>query len=103
MGQLDHHGCARVVAFIGQRLHPAHHFVLVGQDIVEHRRAVAADSGGPGGHRQRHTRLGAFHVIGAVAVLWHAIDRIGRFMAGGHDPVAQRQVFQLKGLQQRIG
>jgi len=40
MGELDHHGAAMAVAFIGELPHPADDLVLVGQHIVEHRRAV---------------------------------------------------------------
>ena len=41
-------------------------------------------------------------MIKAVAVFGHPVFGIGGFMAGRHDPVAQRQVFKLVGLQQGI-
>ena len=98
MRQLDHHRTALFVAIIGDFAHPAHHLVLVGQHIVEHRRAVARHRCRPRRHGQRHARLGPFDVIGAVAVFGHAILGVGGFVAGGHDPVFQGQVFQLIGL-----
>lgn len=102
MGQLDHHRRAVVVAFVGQLLHPADDLILPREDVVEHRRAVARDRGRPRRHRQRHPRLGPFHVIGPVAVLRHPVLGIGRFVTGDHDAVAKRQVLQLIGLQKRI-
>ncbi len=102
MGQLDHHRAAVAVAFVGQLAHPAHHLVPVGEHVVEDRRAVLRHGGGPRRHGHGDAGLGALDMIGAVAVLRHAVFRIGRLMRGRHDPVLQRQVLQLVGLQKRI-
>jgi hypothetical protein len=91
-----------IVTLIGQLFHPGHHLVAVRQDIVEGRRAVAADHRRPGGHAQRHATPGAFHVIGAIAIFRQAILGIGGFMACGHDPVLQGQILERIRLEQRV-
>ena len=103
MGELDHHRAAVLVAFLGELGHPGHDLVLPCQDVVEGRRAVARDQRRTGGHGHGHAAPGAFHVIGAVAVPRQPVLGIGGFMRGGHDPVLQRQVLELIGLEQRIG
>ena len=100
--QLDHHRTAVFMAGIGQFAHPAHHFVLVGKDIVEHRRAVAADRGGTRRHRQRHTRPCTHLVISAVALFRHPVFGIGGLVTGCHHPVLQGQMLQPIRLQKRI-
>ena len=102
VGQLDHHRAALFVAVVGQPLHPADHFVLVGEDIVEDRRAVLGHRRRSGGHGQRHACLGPFQMVKPVAVLGHPVLGVGRFVACRHDPVLQRQMLQLIGLQQRV-
>ncbi|MNV07337.1 hypothetical protein D3C71_977590 [compost metagenome] len=90
------------VAFIGQVLQPSDYFVLVGEHIVEHRRAVSGYGSGTGSHGQGDTGFGALHVVGAVEILGHAVHRVGRFMGGGHDPVSEGQILDFIGLQQGI-
>ena len=102
MGELDHHRRAMLVAGVGELPDPGHDLVLVGEDIVEGRRAVARDRRRTRRHRQRNAGFGPLDVIGAVALLRHAVFRIGRLMRGRHDPVAQRQMLELVGLKQRI-
>ena len=102
VGDLDHHRGAVLVAGVGQVAHPGHHLVLVGQDVVEHRRAVARDGGRAGGHGQGNTGFGALHMVGAVAGFGQAVFGIGRLVRAGHDAVAQPQVLELKGLQQGV-
>ena len=102
MRQLDHHRTAMAVHLVGQFAHPADDLVFPGEYVVEGGRAVTRDRGGTCRHRQRDTGFRALDVIGAVARLRHAVFRVGRFMAGRHDPVFQRQMLQLIGLQQRI-
>ena len=102
VGELDHHRRAVVMHLIGHVADPGHHLVLVGEDIVEHRRAVARHRRRARRHGQRHPGLGPFCVIGRVALFWHALFGIGWFMAGGHNPIAQGQVFQCVGLQKRV-
>ena len=87
---------------IGQVLDPRHYLILIGKDIVKHRRAVFGHSSGPCRHGQGDTRLCALCVIGAVAVFGHTIFRIGRFVTCRHDPVFKGQVFKLVRLEQRI-
>ena len=103
MGQLDHHRAAMFVAGVGQVGDPRHDLVLISQHVVEHRRAVLGYGRRSGCHRQCHTGLCAFGVIGPVAGFGHAVFGIGGFMTGGPDPVSQGQMLELEGLQQRIG
>ena len=102
VGKLDHHRRPCLMAVIGQPLHPRNHLVLPDQKIGEDRRAVTAYRCRTRRHHHRHARLGALKVVKSVTIFWHTVFTIGRFMAGGHDAVAQRQVFQLIGLQKRI-
>ena len=102
VGDLDHHRGAVLMAGVGQVAHPGHHLVLVGQDVVEDRRAVARDGGRAGGHGQGNTGFGALHMVGAVAGFGQAVFGIGRLVRAGHDAVAQPQVLELKGLQQGV-
>ena len=100
--ELDHHRTAMIVALIGELFHPGHHLVAIRQDVVEGRRAVAADHCRSGGHGQGHTTARALDVIGAIAIFRQAILGIGGFMACGHDPVFQRQMLERIGLEQRV-
>ncbi len=102
MRELDHHGGAVLVAGVGQVLHPADHFVLVGQDVVEGRRAVARDDGRPSRHGQRHTAARPLLMVGSIAPLRHPVLGIGRLVAGDHQPVLQRQMLERVRLQQRV-
>ena len=102
MGQLDHHRCAVLVAGIRELAHPGHDFVFVGQDVVKHRRAVARHRRRARCHGQCNTRFGALHVVGAVLGLGHAVFGVGGLVRGNHQPVAQAQVLELKGLEQGI-
>ena len=45
MGELDHHGCAVLMAFIGKLGEPRHDLVLVGEQIAESGRRIARDDG----------------------------------------------------------
>jgi hypothetical protein len=100
--QLDHHRRPGLVAVIDQTLHPRHDLVLPDEEIREHRRAVPADAGRSRRHHHRHPGPCALQVIQPVPVLRHPVVAVGGFVAGRHDPVAQRQVLQLKRLKKRI-
>ena len=102
VGQLDHHCRPGLVAVIGQPLHPGHHLILVGEYVVENRRRVFRHGSRPSRHRQRDTCLCPLQMVQPVAILRHPVLGIGGFVAGGHDPVAQRQVPQLVGLEEGI-
>jgi len=102
VGKLDHHRSTRRMAVIDQPLHPRYDLVLPDEEVREHRRAVAADGCGPRGHHHRDPGPRPLQMIEPVAVLRHPVVAIGRFMAGGHDPVAKRQVLQSEGLEKRI-
>ena len=102
VGELDHHRAVVLVALVGERLHPADDLVLPGEDVVEHRRAVAGDRGRARRHRHRDAGPGALDVVGAVALLRHPVLGIGRLVAGDHQPVLQRQVLEPVGLEERI-
>jgi hypothetical protein len=96
-------GRAVAVAGIGQVTEPRNHLVLVGENVVEHWRAVAGDGGGPGGHGHRDTRFGTFDVVSAIASLRHAIFGVGRLVRCDDDAVAKGEVLELEGLQERVG
>ena len=100
--ELQHHRGAVFVAGVGQVLEPGNDLVAVGQDIVEHRWAVARDGGRAGRHGECNTGLGALHMVGPVTLLGHAVLRVRRLVRRGHDAVFQAQVLELVGLQQRI-
>jgi hypothetical protein len=88
-----------LVAGIGELPQPRHDLVLVGEQIVEHRRAVSRDRRRTSGHRQRKPGLRARDVVGPVASLGHPINRVGRLVRGAHDPIAQQQVPEAKRLE----
>ncbi|MNT85905.1 hypothetical protein D3C72_2261270 [compost metagenome] len=90
------------MALVGEVFHPADHLVLVGQHVVEHRRAVAGDRGGTGGHGHGYAGLGALDMVGTVQLLGHAVFGVGRFVGGGDDAVAQGEVLELVRLKQRV-
>ena len=102
VGELDHYCGAVLVTVIGQLTHPGHYFILIGEDVVEHRRAVLGHRRGSGSHGQAKACLGALDVVGTVECLGHPILRISRLMGCHHQPVFQGEMFELEGLQQRI-
>ena len=103
VGDLDHHRGAVLVTGVGKLLHPADDFVLVERDVVECRRTVTRHRRRARRHGQCDAALGALDVIRPIARLRHAVLRIGRLVGRRHEAVAQREVSQLIGLQQRIG
>ena len=102
MRQLDHHGGTVLVAGIGQVLHPRHHLIAVGKDVVEHGRAVPRYGRRPGRHGQRDACLGPLDMVGAVAFLGHAVFGVRRFVCRDHHAIFESQMFELEGLQQGI-
>ncbi len=102
MGDLDHHRRTLVVDVVRQLLEPAHAFVFVEKDVAEGLRAVRRHHRGAADHGERNASLGLFGVVEAIALFGHAVLGIGRLVRGRHQPVAQRQAAQLKGLQQWI-
>ena len=102
MGQLDHHRRPGLMAFVGQLLHPSDDLILVSKDVVESGRAVARHRRRPRRHGHCDSGPRALRVIGAVTILRHPVLGVGRFMRGDEDPVAERQVFQLIGLEKRV-
>ena len=99
---LDHHGRAVIVALVHQPPHPRHDLVLVKQQVPEGGRAVRPHHRRARRHRQRDPALGAFDVIGAIAVLGQPVLAIGRLVRGQQQAVPQRQVLEGEGLKQRI-
>ena len=102
MGDLDHHRGAVLVAVVGEPLEPGHDLVPVGVQVAEGRRAVLGDDRRARGHGQRDAALGLLDVIEPVAVLGQAVLGVGRLVRRAHDPVAERQMLELEGLQQGI-
>ena len=102
MGDLDHHLAVVLVAGVGQFGKPGHDGVVIEMQVAEGRRAVARNDRRSCRHGQRHAALGLLRVIEPVALLRHAVFRIGRLVAGRHHPVLQCQVLQPVGLQKRI-
>ncbi|MCY1176854.1 hypothetical protein D9M73_171410 [compost metagenome] len=82
------------VALVGQVFHPADHFVLVGQNVVEHGWAVTGDRGGACGHGHGYAGFGTFNVVGTVEFFRHPVFRVGRFVGRGDDAVAQGQMLE---------
>jgi hypothetical protein len=103
MGDLDHHRRTMRVALVGQAAQPGHDLVLVDEQVAEHRRAVRRHHGRARRHGQRRAALRLFDVIQAIAVLRHAVLAVERLVRRAHDPVAQGQVLQPEGTQQRVG
>ena len=89
MGKLNHHGTAVFMTGVCQVLNPWHDFIFVGQNIIKNRWAITADCSGSGSHSQSHTTARALCMISTVATFRHPVFRIGRFMAGRHDPIFQ--------------
>ena len=87
---------------ICQVLDPRHDLVLVGKDVVKHRRTVTADRSRTCRHGKGHACFRALCMIGGVAFFRHAILRIGWFVAGRHNAVSQCEVFELKRLQEWV-
>jgi len=88
------------MAGVGELAHPGHHLVFVGQDVVEHRRAVARDRRRACRHGQRDAGLGTLHVVGTVLGFGHAVFGVRRFVGADHQAVFEPQVLELEGLQQ---
>ncbi len=103
MGELDHHLAVVLVAGVGELGEPRNDLVAIGLEVAEGGRAVARDDRRAGGHGQRHAATGLLGMVEPVALLRHAVFRIGRLVAGRHDAVLQRQVLEAVGLEQRIG
>ena len=102
VGELDHHRRPVLVALVGELPHPGDDLVLVGQEVAEDRRRIRRDHRRARGHGERDAALRPLDMVEPVAVLGHAVLGIGRLVAGRHDAVAQAQVLELVGLQQRI-
>ena len=102
MGELDHHLAVVLVAGVGKLPQPRHDLVAIGVQVAERGRAVARDDRRAGRHRQRHAALRLLGMVEPVALLRHAVLGIGRLVAGRHDAVLQRQMFQLVGLEKRV-
>ena len=102
MRQLDHDRRTRLMHGVGHFPDPRNDFILVGQEVVEDGRAVFRHGGRARRHRQRHAAPGPFDGIGAVAPFRHAVFRVGGFVGGDDDAVAQRQMLELIGLKKGI-
>ncbi len=102
MGELDHHLAVMLMAIIGQPLKPRDNLVLVGMQVAKRRRAVLCHQGRPGRHGHRDPALGLLQMIEPISVLGHPVLGIGRLVRSRHDPVLQRQMLELIGLQQGI-
>ncbi len=102
MGDLAHHGAAMAVAAVRQGLKPRNDGVVPDMEITEGIGRIDRHHRRPADHGERDPALGLFLVVETVALLGQAILGIKRLVAGRHDPVLERQVFQLKRLQQGI-
>src|ERR1700730_12764238 len=102
MSELDHYCCAVLMTCVGEVAHPQHHFIFVSEQIIEYRRAIACDSRGTRGQCQCNTCLRPFDVIRTIASLRHTVLRVCWLVRCCHYPVPERQVLELKWLQQRI-
>ena len=103
MGDLNHHRRAERMHIVRQRLQPADDLVFVQKNVAERLRAVRRDDSRAANHRQPDAALGLLDVIGAVAVFRHPVMRVSRLMRRRHQTIADRQMFQLERLQQRVG
>ncbi len=102
MRDLDHHRRAMRMDVVGEFLQPAHDLVPVEEDVAERLRAVRRDHRGAADHRQRDAALRLLGVIEAIARFRHAVLGIGGLMGRRHQPVAQGEMLELKGLKQRV-
>src|SRR5260221_2546228 len=103
MGDLDHHRSAMRVHVVGELAQPAHTLVLVEEDVAEGRRAVGRDDGRAADHGERDAALRLLGVIEPIARLRHAVLGIGGLVRGRQEAVAQRQMLEPEGLEERIG
>ncbi len=103
VGELDHHRRAGLVAVVGEALQPGDDRVVIGVQVAEGGRAVRRDQRRAGRHGQRDAALRPLEMVEPVAVLRHPVLGIGGLVRRDHQPVAERQVLQAIGLQQRIG
>jgi hypothetical protein len=103
MGKLDHHRRAVLMAGVGEAPEPRNDLVFVNEDIVEGGRAVGRHRRRARRHRHGDSGAGALDVVGAVEILWHPVFGIGRLVRRDDDPVAQREMLEPIGLEQRVG
>lgn len=103
VGDLAHHRGPMFVDFAGELFQPGRDLLAVQLQVAEGGRAVGRDHRGAADHQQPGAALGALHVVGAVAVGGQRVLRVGRFVRGAHDAVAQHQVPDGERLEQRVG
>jgi hypothetical protein len=73
MGELDHDGCAVLMARVGEPPKPGNNLILIRKDIIEDGRTVRRHRRRAGRHRQGDPSFGALDVISAVRILRHPI------------------------------
>ncbi|CAB4886887.1 unannotated protein [freshwater metagenome] len=102
VADLDHRRTVVLVDRVGELAQPRHDGVVVGVQVAERCGAVGRHQGRPRRHGQRHATFGFLVVVEAVPLLGHAVLGVRRFVGGGHDAVAEPEVLQLVGAQQRV-
>jgi len=88
---------------IGQALKPRNNAVITRVELAEDGGAVWGNVGRTTDDGQAQTAFGLFLMIKPVAVTRVAVFDIGRCVGRANNPIAQAQVPQRKGLEQRVG
>ncbi len=99
---LDHHGGAVLVDGVGELAEPRHDLVLVECDVAEGLRTVRRHHRGAPEHGERDPALRLLGVVEPVALLGQAILGVGGLVRRRHQAIAQPEMLQLIGLQERI-
>src|ERR1700727_630362 len=102
MGELYHYGRALLMTRVGEPPQPGNNLILIGEDVVEDGWTVGRHRRRARSHSQGDAGLCTLDMIGTVQIFRHPIFWIGRFVRSDDDPVAQREVLEAVGLEQRV-